>query len=93
MIIWGRTAVSDALLCGTLGVSLLLFWRRMASKNNEKCISPWIFLGFAIFGFILPLILRRFGYDPAIAGGVVITTVTDIIGFVSFLGIISFLVA
>ena len=49
-------------------------------------------LAAAIFGFILPLSLRKFGYDPAIAGGVVITTVTDIIGFVSFLGIISFLV-
>ena len=49
-------------------------------------------LAAAIFGFILPLFLRKLGYDPAIAGGVVITTVTDIIGFVSFLGIISFLV-
>ena len=39
------------------------------------------------------VILRKFGYDPAIAGGVVITTFTDIIGFVSFLGIISFLIA
>ena len=48
VIIWSRTAVSDALLCGTLGISLLLFWRRMASAQNEKCISPWIFLGFAI---------------------------------------------
>ena len=34
IIIWSRTAVSDALLTGTLGISLLLFWRRMASKNN-----------------------------------------------------------
>ena len=30
VIIWSRTAVSDAVLCGTLGISLLLFWRRMA---------------------------------------------------------------
>jgi len=48
IIIWSRTAVSDALLTGTLGISLLLFWRRMASKNNEQCISAWVFLGFAI---------------------------------------------
>jgi len=48
IIIWSRTAVSDALLTGTLGISLLLFWRRMASKNNDKCISAWLFLGFAI---------------------------------------------
>ncbi|MDC3170785.1 glycosyltransferase family 39 protein [Prochlorococcus sp. AH-716-E13] len=48
IIVWSRTAVSDALLCGTLGISLLLFWRRMASNRGNKCISPWIFLGLAI---------------------------------------------
>ena len=48
IIIWSRTAVSDALLTGTLGISLLLFWRRMASDKNDKCISAWVFLGFAI---------------------------------------------
>jgi 4-amino-4-deoxy-L-arabinose transferase-like glycosyltransferase len=48
IVIWSRTAVSDALLTGTLGISLLLFWRRMASENNNQCISAWLFLGFAI---------------------------------------------
>jgi len=48
IIIWSRTAVSDALLTGSLGISLLLFWRRMASDNNEQCITAWVFLGFAI---------------------------------------------
>ncbi len=48
IIIWSRTAVSDALLTGTLGISLLLFWRRMASVNNDQCITAWVFLGFAI---------------------------------------------
>ena len=48
IIIWSRTAVSDALLTGTLGISLLLFWRRMASDKNDQCISAWVFLGFAI---------------------------------------------
>ncbi len=48
IIIWSRAAVSDALLCGTLGISLLLFWRRMASDKDHKCFTPWIFLGLAI---------------------------------------------
>ncbi len=61
IIIWSRTAVSDALLTGTLGISLLLFWRRMASKNNGQCISAWVFLGFAILvkgpvAFVLALL-------------------------------------
>ncbi len=48
IIIWSRTAVSDALLTGTLGISLLLFWRRMASDKNDQCVSAWVFLGLAI---------------------------------------------
>ncbi len=48
LIVWSRTAVSDALLCGNLGISLLLFWRRIASNKKENCISPWVFLGLAI---------------------------------------------
>ena len=61
IIIWSRTAVSDALLTGILGISLLLFWRRMASENNDQCISAWVFLGFAILvkgpvAFVLALL-------------------------------------
>ena len=40
--------MSDAVLTGTLGISLLLFWRRMASENDVQCISAWVFLGLAI---------------------------------------------
>jgi len=61
IIIWSRTAVSDALLTGALGISLLLFWRRMASENNDQCISAWVFLGLAILtkgpvAFVLALL-------------------------------------
>jgi magnesium transporter len=38
-------------------------------------------------GVFVPLILRHFKQDPAIAGSVVVTTVTDVIGFLSFLGL------
>ncbi|WP_395377256.1 magnesium transporter [Marinicella sp. W31] len=37
-------------------------------------------------GVVIPVILRSLSIDPAIAGGVVLTTVTDIVGYVSFLG-------
>ncbi len=61
IIIWSRTAVSDALLTGTLGISLLLFWRRMASEGNDQCILAWVFLGLAILtkgpvAFVLALL-------------------------------------
>jgi magnesium transporter len=45
-------------------------------------------LVFAAFtGAILPLALEKIGIDPALAGGVLLTTVTDIVGFLAFLGL------
>jgi len=41
----------------------------------------------ALAGFLVPLVLQRIKIDPAIAGGVVLTTVTDVVGFASFLGL------
>lgn len=41
----------------------------------------------AFSGAVIPLILRRIQVDPALAGGVVLTTVTDVVGFVAFLGL------
>nr|WP_298724039.1 magnesium transporter [uncultured Steroidobacter sp.] len=41
----------------------------------------------ALAGVGVPLILKRLGIDPALAGGVVLTTVTDIVGFASLLGL------
>ena len=38
-------------------------------------------------GIVVPLILRKLKQDPAIGGSVVVTTVTDVIGFLSFLGL------
>ena len=40
-----------------------------------------------IAGAVIPLTLKRLGIDPALAGGVVLTTVTDVVGFLSFLGL------
>ena len=41
----------------------------------------------ALAGVLVPLFLRRMNVDPALAGGVVLTTVTDVVGFLSFLGL------
>lgn len=40
-----------------------------------------------IAGVFVPIVLRSFNQDPAISGSVVVTTVTDVIGFLSFLGL------
>jgi magnesium transporter len=55
-------------------------------------------IGFAMFsnmfiaasaGTLIPLTLKRFGIDPAIASTIFVTTATDVLGFLSFLGLAS----
>ncbi len=41
----------------------------------------------AFAGATIPLALNRVGIDPALAGGVLLTTVTDVVGFMAFLGL------
>jgi len=41
----------------------------------------------ALSGALLPLLLKRLGIDPALAGSVLLTTVTDVVGFLAFLGL------
>ena len=41
----------------------------------------------AFSGAFLPLLLSKLRIDPALAGGVILTTITDVIGFVAFLGL------
>ena len=41
----------------------------------------------AVAGLAIPLILDRLGIDPALAGSVILTTVTDVVGFFAFLGL------
>ena len=41
----------------------------------------------ALAGFLIPITLKRFNIDPALAGGVVLTTITDVIGYMTFLGL------
>jgi magnesium transporter len=43
----------------------------------------------AFSGAFLPLLLSKLRIDPALAGGVILTTITDVIGFVAFLGLAS----
>ena len=40
-----------------------------------------------VAGAGLPIVLRRLKVDPALAGGVLVTTITDVIGFLAFLGL------
>lgn len=44
-------------------------------------------LAAALAGILIPLALQKFGYDPAVASTVFVTTITDVVGFFAFLGL------
>ena len=45
----------------------------------------------ALAGALIPVVLKKMSIDPALAGGVVLTTVTDVIGILAFIGLASYL--
>ena len=47
----------------------------------------------ALSGTLLPVVLKKLNIDPALAGTVILTTITDIVGFVSFLGLATIFLA
>ena len=68
-------------------------WERAENKQKngfsirEKTMKPINLIVAALSGSLLPSILNRLNIDPAIAGTVVLTTITDVVGFLSFLGL------
>ena len=40
-----------------------------------------------LFGAGIPIVLNRFGQDPAISSSIFLTTITDVVGFFAFLGL------
>ena len=68
------------------GITFLWFQEIMISILI--CVAMTInLISSVIAGMVVPIILRRLNQDPAIAGSVVVTTVTDVVGFFSFLGL------
>jgi magnesium transporter len=45
----------------------------------------------ALAGALIPITMRRMGFDPALSSTVVLTTVTDVVGFTAFLGLATLL--
>jgi len=73
-----------ALVMGALVSLWFGDWTMALIIGLAMCIN---LMAAAISGTLLPVILRRIKIDPALAGTVILTTVTDIVGFVSFLGL------
>lgn len=79
---------SMGLIMGTAAAILTLIWKHNIMVSLVIFIS--MFLNSIVassFGASVPLILKRFDLDPATGSGVIVTMVTDIFSFFSFLGI------
>ncbi len=80
--------VLNSLLWAVAVALIALIWYRDGQLSLVIAMAMIVNLVFAaLAGVTIPLGLRRFGVDPAIASGVILTAVTDIIGFLSFLGL------
>lgn len=76
--------VAIAFTCG-IGVFI---WSGSLGLVLVICISMVLAMVAAgLAGALVPIVLTRFGQDPAVASSIILTTVTDIAGFFSFLGI------
>jgi magnesium transporter len=86
-----RREVSSGLLNGVLwallGGTLALLWFNDIRVGVALAVGLLVNISVAAWcGMTVPLVLKRFGIDPAVSGAVILTTITDIVGFVSFLG-------
>ncbi|HUE91798.1 magnesium transporter [Pseudomonas sp.] len=93
------------LLNRELGISILngMLWSVVIALLAVLWFGDWgigAVLGVAILvnllcaalaGWGIPLLLERMGIDPALAGSVILTTVTDVVGFFAFLGLATLL--
>jgi magnesium transporter len=67
------------------------FWFQQPKIGFIIAVSMLINLLCAgFFGAMIPLLLKRLGIDPAVGSSVFLTTVTDVVGFLSFLGLATF---
>ena len=88
LIVGGSNGILFAILTGTVGA----IW--FASVGIGAVLALAMIVTLLVAGFAettIPLALARSGVDPAIASGVLLTAVTDVIGFFTFLGLAAWL--
>jgi len=82
------TAVSNGLIFASVLSGVVALW--FHNGLLALAIALAVIINFAcagLAGILVPLTLRRFGADPAVSSSVFVTFVTDIVGFLAFLGL------
>jgi magnesium transporter len=82
------TAVSNGLIFAALLAGVVMVWFHNPLLAASIAIAVLITFACAgLAGILVPLTLRRAGADPAVSSSVFVTFVTDIVGFLAFLGL------
>jgi len=90
ILLWkeSRVALINGTLIGTVVGIIAYVWFHSFLLSLVIAMALIInFCAAALAGVLLPLMLKRMNVDPAVAGTVVVTAVTDVMGFFSFLGL------
>ncbi len=83
-----RVGLANGLLWGLLLAAFAAWWKADLLLGGILGIALIINLIMGAFaGALLPAFLKSIKIDPALAGGVTLTTITDVVGYVSFLGL------
>ncbi|WP_432455570.1 MULTISPECIES: magnesium transporter [unclassified Agarivorans] len=85
-----KIAVFNGLMLGLVIAAVVSYWFNSWSLGLVICIAIVLnSLAAAASATMIPFMLKKMKIDPAVAGSVILTTVTDIVGFVAFLGLAS----
>lgn len=90
ILLWkeARVALINGVLIGSVVGVIAFLWFHSFLLSLVITLALIInFCAAALAGVLLPLLLKRMNVDPAVAGTVVVTAVTDVMGFFSFLGL------
>lgn len=80
--------ILNGILWSCVVATIVIFWFDdflLGLVIGISIIINFIIAAFA--GASIPIVMKHFGIDPAIAGVVILTTVTDVVGFITFLGL------
>ena len=91
-VVWREVVVGllNGSAFGLIMSLVVAFWFGVPMLAMVIAMAMMVTLAAAAFaGIVLPLLLDRMGVDPALASGPFVTTVTDVVGFFTFLGLAS----
>jgi magnesium transporter len=89
-VVWKEVNVGVLNGLAVAAVCALAVWLWSGSAGLVAVISIAMVVSMVAAGFsgaAIPIVLNRLGFDPAQSSSIVLTTVTDVVGFFSFLGV------